>query len=123
MTILLPYPSFEKSAEVFDRYFLSVQIRQCVELLIGQTSKQNAAMWEGCHEAVKHYHDVMVHKKIKRTYRSKHTEYEVGEIVMPKWFGWSIVHRSHRSFLLHRAYYYYKKFNWPEIPTDNLYFP
>ena len=120
MIILLPYPSFEKSAEVFDRDMLTAQVACCKVVIDG---KANYQMWDGCIEAVKLYSNVLVQERSKRRYDPRTNEYEVGEVIMPKWFGWSVVHRSHRSYLLAKAYFFYKKFNWPEIPSDNLYFP
>lgn len=42
---------------------------------------------------------------------------------MPDWFGDPRVHSSHRAALLAKNEDWYSKFNWPEIPKINYFWP
>lgn len=123
MILLLPYPSFEKSAEVFDRDMLQRQKEAARDIIKYNAGTKTQQMWEGCHEAVKEYHNIMAREVAKRKHEVRTIEYDVGTIVLPKWWGWSCVHRSHRSYLLFKSYQFYKKYKWPDISSNNLYYP
>ncbi|KXA95115.1 hypothetical protein AKJ65_02540 [candidate division MSBL1 archaeon SCGC-AAA259E19] len=128
MQTFLPYPSFQKSAEVLDFRRLGKQRSEALIILraikIGNDWSNHPAtkMWEGYERALKLYHDTVIKEWIKRGYENNMDLFNVKTSVdYPPWLGDERLHDSHKSNLLRKNPDYYSQFNW-EVPDDLDYF-
>lgn len=131
MQTFLPYPSFEQSARVLDYKRLGkqrVEGAQIINTLEGRSTgwanHPCVRMWDGYVDALKVYTNTMILEWTHRRYKNNMELYVVeGDYEMPFWFGWNVVHRSHRASLLSKAYGYYIQYGWTELPINNIYWP
>lgn len=128
MQTFLPYPDFAQSAKSLDRLRLGKQRLETLQIyraltLPGYGWKNHPAvrMWEGHEGALLLYGIAICDEWTSRGYKDSvkaklqahlpsHTDFSV-----PKWFGNSGLHRSHRSKLLMKMPEHYSKL-WYEIP-------
>jgi hypothetical protein len=132
MQTFLPYPDFERSAQVLDYRRLGkqrVEAQQILMIIIGATDKQGwqnhpaVRMWRGHDMALALYRDVMIKEWIRRGYNNTMPfalDYKIADIVnvakadLPAWFGNDAFHASHRSNLLRKDSAFYGRYGWQE---------
>lgn len=146
MQTFLPYPDFQKSAQVLDQKRLGKQRLECLQILgaihnirvkyppvfnpkpvRGWKNHTATKMWVGYEKALAHYMKACCDEWISRGY--KDTRLEAlnyffpqllrGNYQLPLWFGRDEIHASHRAALLAKKYEYYKEFKWKEKPEIN----
>lgn len=125
MQTFLPYPDFEKSANVLDMRRLGRQRSECLQLLKGQWQNHPASkMWRGHEFQLAEYGIAICKDWIGRGYKDtcleKITNLQLNfkNIGLPKWFGDDKFHKSHQSNLLRKDKGFYSKF-FIDVP-DNL---
>ncbi len=128
MQTFLPYPDFEKSAEVLDFRRLGKQrgealtIIRAIEVGNGWSNHPATKMWMGYTQALKLYHDTVIKEWVDRGYENNMDLYEVeGTFEFPPWLGDERLHRSHRSNLLRKDPEYYGQYGW-EVSAGLDYF-
>lgn len=128
MQTFLPYPSFEKSAQVLDFRRLGKQRSEALTIIRairfgnGWVNHPATKMWEGYTLALEDYHDKMIIEWIDRGYENNMDLFNVeSNIVHPPWLGDKRFHDSHKSNLLRKDPDHYGKFNW-KVPDDLDYF-
>lgn len=131
MQTFLPYPDLVKSVQVLDYKRLGkqrVETFQVLNILLNRTPTKGwrnhpvTRMWTGYEEALKLYQNHTISEWILRGYNNnmKFEEVDTKNLVMPKWFGLSEFHRSHRSNLLRKDYEYYSEYF--DDPNDLEYY-
>ena len=130
MQTFLPYPSFEKSAQVLDYKRLGKQRVEGMQIINTLEGRSQAwadhpctRMWDGYVDALKAYTNTMILEWCNRRYKNNMQLYEVGEYEMPFWFGWHVIHSTHRASLLSKSYNFYIQYGWTELPIQNVYWP
>lgn len=132
MQSFLPYPEFDKSAEVLDYRRLGkmrVEAYQLLRAIRGETkgwvSHPAASMWRGYESALIRYGIAMCDEWIKRGYKDsmrvrfiEESKGAQGDTGMPHWLGREDFHVSHQSNLVRKDPLFYRKF-FPSVP-DNL---
>lgn len=128
MQTFLPYPDFEKSAEVLDYKRLGKQRSEAliairaIEEGSGWSNHPVAKMWTGYTKALRLYHDVVIEEWMDRGYENNMKLFEVeGPVEFPPWLGDERLHRSHRSNLLRKDTEFYSQYDW-DVPPDLDYF-
>lgn len=134
MNTFLPYPDFKLSAAVLDRQRLGKQRPEVIQLLRAlddPTDKIHrhpaCIMWWGFRDALVSYGLAICDEWISRGYHddswrkirafSSITEDPLQQnVTLPKWFGDSAFHASHRSNLLRKDYKWYSAFGWKDSP-------
>jgi hypothetical protein len=124
MQTFLPYPEFEKSANVLDRQRLgkqrveAYQILRSITLGKGWSHHPIVKMWIGVENALKLYSNVMVKEWIRRGYQNNMVIYNLDgcRIDLPWWLGNDEFHASHRAALLAKNYAHYSRYGWIEEP-------
>ncbi len=124
----LPFPDFEKSAEVLDFRRLGKQRSEALTIYRairngnGWSSHPVVDMWRGYVEALKLYHDVVISEWIDRGYRNNMDLFNVEEpIDYPSWLGDERLHDSHKSNLLRKDPEFYGQYDW-DVSKDLDYF-
>lgn len=123
MQTFLPFPDFNKSAQVLDRMRLGkqrVETLQILQALRNETRWKNhpaVKMWKGYERALIQYGLSICTEWIYRGYRdtchakiSSFIERDTTQYILPPWLGSEEFHRAHRSNLLRKNYEYYSKF-------------
>jgi len=132
MQTFLPYPDYEKSAQVLDWRRLGkqrVEAMQILNALRGSTgwSKHPATlMWKGHEPQLALYGLVICSEWRKRGYQDTlypwfFEQYEPQLILSasrPDWFGIDAIHASHRGRLLKKDPEWYGQFGWRDSPVD-----
>lgn len=119
MQTFLPYPNFEKSLNCLDYRRLGKQRVEAMQLLKGQWPNHPASkMWRGYEEALKLYHNLAIKAWIGRGFKNNMSLFDVGDVVLPPWFGDDRFHAAHRSNLLRKNSEFYSQYGWTE--EDNL---
>lgn len=119
MQTFLPYPNFEKSLNCLDYRRLGKQRVEAMQLLKGQWPNHPASkMWRGYEEALKLYHNLAIKTWIGRGFKNNMSLFDVGDVVLPPWFGDDRFHAAHRSNLLRKNSEFYSQYGWTE--EDNL---
>lgn len=131
MQTFLPYPDFNKSAQVLDYKRLGKQRVEALQILkalqnenYGWKNHPIVKMWEGFDQALIEYKNIMIQEWISRGYKNNmNLDFVDKPIVYPQWLGNEEFHASHRSNLLGKDYEYYSRFNWKEEPgMDYIWF-
>lgn len=128
MQTFLPYPNMRKSLLVLDYRRLGKQRVECKQILNalnggkGWRNHPAVKMWRDHEEALKHYANLAIETWINRGYRNNMPLYEVGEIILPPWWGGKI-HATHRANLLRKYPAYYQQFGWEEDPSMEYHWP
>lgn len=123
MQTFLPYPDAEKTAQVLDYRRLGKQRVEAMQLINaiekgGAWSNHPAAkMWVGYVDALKVYHNIMIHEWIDRGYNNNMKFYPVQNAITPPWWGDESFHRSHQSNLVRKFPEHYRK-HFPNVPND-----
>lgn len=123
MNTFLPFPEFDKSAQVLDRQRLGKQRVEVLQLLKGQWPNHPAAkMWRGYEHALGLYGLAICREWKARSY--KDTCYEKIEALLaphpkrlPPWLGDDAFHRAHQSNLVRKLPEHYRRY-FPEIPDS-----
>lgn len=136
MQTFLPYPSFQKSAEVLDDKRLGKQRVECLQILKALTEEEYGwknhpavKMWEGYGGALALYGDAICDEWIRRGFQDTCKEkldvqffdYAVKHGYSwhnPPWLGDEEFHQSHQSNLLRKKPEHYRKY-FKDI-SDNL---
>lgn len=128
MQTFLPYPSFQKTAEVLDFRRLGKQrsealtIIRAIEVGNGWSNHPATKMWTGYTQALKLYHDKIIKEWVKRGYENNMELFNMNEdIDFPPWLSDKRLHDSHKSNLLRKDPDYYGQFDW-NVPDDLDYF-
>jgi len=138
MQTFLPYPDFEKSANVLDRQRLGKQRVEALQILqtLKGISKGNGwknhpavIMWNGYEEALFLYEYAICNEWIGRGYRDTCLQKAANIMKVqlpiissvgvryPYWFGSQDFHQSHKSNLLRKMPEHYRKI-WPSLRDD-----
>lgn len=132
MQTFLPYPDIQRSVQCLDTKRLGkqrVEAYQLISAITGRLSKAGkpykgwinhpiTRMWCKNVNALKLYYNLTIDEWIKRGFRNTMEKEEVGEVIMPDWFGYEPFHASHRSNLLRKNFDFYSKYNWKDCPAD-----
>tara|TARA_Y100000593_G_C4274774_1_gene319456 strand:+ start:819 stop:1292 length:474 start_codon:yes stop_codon:yes gene_type:complete len=133
MQTFLPYPEFDKSAQVLDYQRLGkqrVEAMQIINAIEGKPRKDGkpykgwlnhpcTVMWRDHVDALKFYCNIMIKEWISRGYNNTMEIYKVPtKIIYPKWLHHSKFHASHRSNLMRKDYEYYSGYGWVDNPED-----
>lgn len=125
MQTFLPYPDAEKTAKVLDYRRLGKQRVEAMQLINaienggGWSNHPAAKMWAGYIDALKVYHNTIIHEWVDRGYNNNMKFYPVSHApISPPWWGDEVFHRSHQSNLVRKFPEHYRKY-FPDIP-DNL---
>lgn len=121
MQTFLPYPDFKKSVQVLDYKRLGkqrVETFQVLNILLDRTETKGwrnhpvTKMWSGYEEALKLYQNYTIREWIDRGYKNtmKFEDVTYSDLILPPWFGSDKFHRSHRSNLLRKDFFYYSKY-------------
>jgi hypothetical protein len=124
MQTFLPYPDFERSAQVLDYRRLGkqrVEARQILNALAGRTkgwiNHPAVRMWRGHETALKAYYNTMVEEWIRRGYNNTMTKEKVDPgWNPPPWLNKAFC-AAHRSNLLRKDPEFYGRLGWSE-PDD-----
>lgn len=126
MQTFLPYKSFIQSAKCLDNKRLGKQRVEAMQILnaleTGSSSRWRnhpaVKMWRGHEDALKSYHDSMIHEWVERGFTnnmqimcSTADKYYLGIWSKPSWITPEFC-RAHRSNLLRKDPIYYSQFNW-----------
>lgn len=140
MQTFLPYADFKLSAQCLDKKRCWKQVVECNQILnalklsregtipigkkkIGWANHSCTRMWRGYESALKVYHNVFFDwcveywkikpVKTKRIELEKDFSYE-----MPPWFGFPLLHSTHRGRLLDKKYDFFSQYGWAEQPIS-----
>lgn len=140
----LPYPDFDQSVSCLDYRRLGKQRVECdqiIGILLGTPNKEGkprtgwrnhtvVRMWRGYTGALMLYMNASVREWVQRGYNNSYKLWTAkqmldaeGALSMPPWLGDIRLHSSHRGALLFKEYEWYKKFNWPEKPVKEYFWP
>ena len=125
MQTFLPYPDFEKTAQVLDYRRLGRQRVEAYQILRtlsglsrGWSNHPAVRMWRGYELALSAYMNSMIREWVHRGYNNRMFLVELtGRYEYPPWLGDPDFHAAHRSNLLRKDLEYYRKF-WPCDPDD-----
>ena len=137
MQTFLPYPDFERSAQVLDRQRLGKQrvegFQILKSLLLGGGWQHHPAtkQWTAHEDSLCEYITAMCNEWTDRGYqdsivvkvRDLLAEYPLRISTSPWWLGYAPYHSSHRANLLRKNPEYYGQFGWTENPSDPYYWP
>lgn len=121
MQTFLPYPDLKQSVEILDYRRLGkqrVETFQVLNILLDRTPTKGwrnhpvTRMWTGYEEALKLYQNYTIREWIDRGYKNNMSFEDVNykSLIMPPWFGSEMFHKSHRSNLLRKDFFYYSKY-------------
>lgn len=116
----LPFPDFERSANLLDYRRLGKQRVEALQILraLGDASYgwQNhpaVRQWRGYEPALRLYKDAMIREWIARGYKNNMPlSSEAKDQEMPPWLGMRRYHLSHRSNLLRKDPTFYRRHRW-----------
>lgn len=141
MQTFVPYPSFQKSAEVLDTKRLGKQIIEAQQIFkaltlpeYGWKNHPATKMWRGHELALVSYARAMNNEWSKRrgkdhgawlNLRTMFTDVEFppDSAELPGWWGDSRVHDTHKANLLRKDPEHYKQFAYIVKPMDIYYWP
>jgi hypothetical protein len=145
MQTFLPYPNFQKTAQVLDYRRLGKQRIECKQILNalmgnskGWVNHPATKMWKGYELSLIDYAIEVCSEWICRGYKDNQTmwfreqRYQIKQndnlshyfvAAIPHWLGDERVHSSHRAALLHKAPDHYSQFGWAEEPKLNYFWP
>jgi hypothetical protein len=132
MQTFVPSDNIEEIAKILDFRRLGkqrVEARQILATLRTPNARSwrkhpAVIMWRGYETYLTLYYNLMVKEWVRRGYNNNMPLIDVkGTIIVPYWWGYSIIHSSHRAALLHKDYEYYKQFGWKEEPKIQYYWP
>ena len=125
MQTFLPYPDFEKSAEVLDDKRLGRQRAEALTLIRhGWKNHPASKMWRGFEYQLSEYGLIVCNEWKKRGFKDntavkiRSEQKKFKNTGLPNWFGNKDFHRSHKSNLLRKKPEFYRKY-FPDVP-DNL---
>ncbi|MFP4145455.1 MAG: MSMEG_6728 family protein [Phycisphaeraceae bacterium] len=130
MQTFLPWPDFDRSAEVLDRQRLGKQRVETLQILraladpdYGWQSHPAVRMWRGYEHHLVRYGLAICHAWTGRGYRDRCAG-QIRELAPPgpapaepPWLGDEALHRSHRSNLLRKNPEHYGPL-FPDVPDD-----
>lgn len=147
MQTFLPYPDFEKSAQVLDMQRLGKQRVEGMQILkvllgLGKRNKNGniawsnhpaVKMWKGSEVYLYEYTLDMCDEWIKRGYKDT-VKQKTSDMWMqqmsalplaskPWWLGKNKFHASHRQTLLEKNYKHYSQFGWIEKAKYEYWWP
>ncbi len=131
MQTFLPYPSFEKSAKIFDRQRLGKQRVETYQILLALSGRKSGwrnhpavKMWRGYENSLVQYGIAVCKEWKSRGYQDTCLE-KINELrnlkkrtVHPFWIGKRGFHASHKSNLVRKDKDHYGKY-FPNV-SDNL---
>lgn len=132
MQTFLPYPNYQKSAQVLDRQRLGkqrVEAKQILNALAGLTTgwvnHPATRMWRGYEPALALYGSVVCIEWRNRGYNDSllpffvdyMLEWDDDELIDPPWLGNRAFHRAHKSNLLRKDPEWYSRY-FRNIPDD-----
>lgn len=123
MQTFLPYPNFEQSAQCLDYQRLGKQRVECRQILNslaggkGWAKHPATCMWRGYEKALTAFMNACIREWMRRGYKNTMPLIEVGDYVLPPWFGDAQFHASHQAALLYKNYAWYRQFGWSERPA------
>ena len=128
MQTFLPYPDFQKTAQVLDYRRLGRQRVEAYQILRtlsglsrGWANHPAVRMWRGYEPALSAYMNSMIGEWIQRGYKNQMFLVILTEpYEHPPWFGDPGFHAAHRSNLLRKDPEHYRKY-WPHEPDDLAY--
>lgn len=141
MQTFLPYPEFDRCAQVLDNKRLGKQIVECRQILkaitdpsYGWQNHPAVNMWRGYHNYLWKYANSL---ELNRQCRgcAPHQSYlnlsrlywsldeSCWDWVRPTWLGDPRLHSSHRSNLLRKDSIHYGQFGWTESPDLPYFWP
>lgn len=135
MMTFLPFPSYQRSAQVLDNKRLGCQRMEGLILLRTNLGLSNGWKWHPCTRQWKGYESSLaeylfeiISEWKKRGFRDS-CEQKLLDIIggydnikgatKPYWLGDEEFHSSHRAALLFKKYDYYKQFGWTEKAKMN----
>jgi hypothetical protein len=125
MQTFLPYPDFQRSAQVLDYRRLGkqrVEAMQILKVLSGQSkgwvNHPAVRMWRGHETALQAYYNAVVEEWVRRGYNNNMPLEAVSQCgyMYPPWLNDEFC-ASHRSNLLRKDPEFYGEFGWSE-PND-----
>ena len=133
MQTFLPYPNFQKSAEVLDWRRLGkqrVETKQIYQILTGVTTANYHpawVQWKGCEKLLLVYGIIMCNEWIRRGYQDSLRPYFLEKLKdhkgepfkFPDFLGNENFHLAHRVRLIQKDDEYY----WPKFPNTPEEFP
>lgn len=110
----LPYPDILLSIQCLDRSRISKQkleARQILSALRENTRLCNhpaTKMWKGYEDALSLYLNTCIDECVRRGYKNSIEKVDVVENpILPWWFGWNDLHRSHQASLVRKHPLFY----------------
>jgi hypothetical protein len=118
MQTFVPYPDFKLTVRTLDRLRLGKQRLETQQLLTaiaggskGWVNHPAAKMWSAHTDALKAYGNECINEWVRRGYNNNMPLWEVPETYdMPWWWGWDMVHKSHRDNLFRKDAEHYSFF-------------
>lgn len=137
MQTFLPYPEFDKSAQVLDYKRLGKQRLEAMQLInsiiklqlnpdvkVGWHNHPARKMWIGYLDGLKLYCNKMIEEWKRRGYNNTMSYYTLPcSFDLPPWIGDEKVHSSHRANLLRKDLNFYSQFGWVESAEIPYYWP
>lgn len=136
MQTFLPLPDFIKSAKCLDNKRLGKQrvearqilntiqrIKQQPNIKIAWCHHPAVLMWQNYEEALKLYMNTCIEEWKNRGFKNTMVIENVLNIEYPWWFGYDLLHTSHRSNLLRKNFEFYKHYNWSESNDIPYFWP
>lgn len=134
MQIFLPYPDMRKSLQVLDNKRLGKQRVETYQIISAITGRPKldgtpykgwlnhpcTIMWKDYLPALKMYLNYSIAEWIVRGFNNtmNFEQYIEDQVVLPKWFGDSKFHDSHKSNLLKKDPVFYSQYNWNVNPEN-----
>ena len=134
MQIFLPYPDMRKSLQVLDNKRLGKQRVETYQIISAITGRPKldgtpykgwlnhpcTIMWKDYLPALKMYLNYSIAEWIVRGFNNtmNFEQYIEEQVVLPKWFGDSKFHDSHKSNLLKKDPLFYSQYNWNVNPEN-----
>lgn len=134
MQIFLPYPDMRKSLQVLDNKRLGKQRVETYQIISAITGRPKldgtpykgwlnhpcTIMWKDYLPALKMYLNYSIAEWIVRGFNNtmNFEQYIEDQVVLPKWFGDSKFHDSHKSNLLKKDPVFYSQYNWGVSPEN-----
>ena len=146
MQTFLPYKRFDHSARALDDKRLDkqrVEAMQIMSALMKLRFHTNTAnipwanhpatkMWFGYEHALLNYQEAICGEWVRRGNRDGMLD-KTADLILsqpgfqmigdPPWLGKKLLHSSHRANLLREAPEWYDRFNWPEEPAEDFWWP
>lgn len=148
MQTFLPFADFAETARHLDSRRLNNQVNECKAILRSLITESGwfrhpaVQMWKGHEHALGRYRDAILTEWIRRGGNNSRPmpyweiDFDLGHRVawetrsesLPPWLGDPRLHSSHRAVLQWKEIVgcepeWYLKFNWPEQPEYNYFWP